>query len=38
MHFNGISAMNDRSYFPMLEKAGGRSPKYNAMIGYLRGR
>ena len=38
MHFNGISAMNDRSYFPMLEKAGGRSAKYNAMIGYLRGR
>ena len=38
MHFNGIATMNDRSYFPMLEKPGGRSPKYNAMIGYLRGR
>ena len=38
MHFNGISAINDRNYFPMLEKPGSRSPKYNAMISYLRGR
>jgi len=38
MHFNGISAINDRNYFPMLEKAGTRSPKYNAMISYLRGK
>jgi len=38
MHFNGISAMNDRNIFPMLDKPGGRSAKYNAMISYLRGR
>ncbi len=38
MHFNGIAEINDRNYFPMLEKAGKRTPKYNAMINYLRGR
>ncbi len=38
MHFNGIAAIDDRNYFPMLEKAGTRSPKYNAMINYLRGK
>lgn len=38
MHFNGIAAIDDRNYFPMLEKAGTRSPKYNAMINYIRGR
>ena len=38
MHFNGISAITDRNYFPMLPRAGTRTPKYNAMINYLRGR
>jgi hypothetical protein len=38
MHFNGIAKINDRNYFPMLEKAGTSSPKYNAMINYIRGR
>jgi len=38
MHFNGIAAIDDRNIFPMLEKAGTRSPKYNAMINYIRGR
>ena len=38
MHFNGIAAIDDRNYFPMLEKAGTSSPKYNAMINYIRGR
>ena len=38
MHFNGVAAIDDRNYFPMLEKAGTRSPKYNAMINYIRGR
>jgi hypothetical protein len=38
MHFNGIAAIDDRNYFPMLEKAGTRTPKYNAMINYLRGK
>jgi hypothetical protein len=38
MHFNGISEINDRNYFAMLEKAGTTSPKYNAMIKYIRGR
>jgi len=38
MHFNGIAAIDDKNIFPMLEKAGTRSPKYNAMINYIRGR
>ena len=38
MHFNGIAAIDDRNYFPMLEKAGTRSPKLNAMTNYIRGR
>jgi len=38
MHFNGIAAIDDRNYFPMLEKAGTRTHKYNAMINYVRGR
>ena len=38
MHFNGVAAIDDRNYFPMLEKAGTSSPKYNAMINYIRGR
>ncbi len=38
MHFNGIAAIDDRNIFPMLEKAGTRTPKYNAMINYLRGK
>jgi len=38
MHFNGIAEIDDRNYFPMLEKAGTSSPKYNAMINYARGR
>ena len=38
MHFNGIAAIDDRNYFPMLEKAGTRTPKYNAMTNYLRGK
>ena len=38
MHFNGIAEINDYNYFPMLEKAGTRTPKYNAMINYLRAR
>ncbi len=38
MHFNGIAAIDDRNYFPMLEKSGTRTPKYNAMINYLRGK
>jgi hypothetical protein len=38
MHFNGIAAIDDRNYFPMLEKAGTRTSKYNAMINYLRGK
>ena len=38
MHFNGIAAIDDRNYFPMLEKAGTRSPKYNAMVNYIRGK
>ena len=38
MHFNGIAAIDDRNYFPMLEKAGTSSPKYNAMVNYIRGR
>lgn len=37
MHFNGIAATDDLNYFPMLDKPGGRSPKYNAMLAYLRG-
>ena len=38
MHFNGIAAIDDRNYFPMLEKAGTRSPKLNAMVNYIRSR
>lgn len=38
MHFNGIAAIDDRNYFPMLEKAGTRSPKLNALTDYLQGR
>lgn len=38
MHFNGIAKIDDRNYFPMLEKAGTTSPKYNAMVNYLRGK
>jgi len=38
MHFNGIAAIDDRNYFPMLEKSGTRTSKYNAMINYLRGK
>ena len=38
MHFNGIAAIDDGNYFPMLEKAGTRSPKLNAMTNYIRSR
>lgn len=38
MHFNGVAEIDDRNYFPMLEKVGTSSPKYNAMINYMRGR
>ena len=39
MHFNGIATINNRSYFGMLDNVEQHSsPKYNALIGFLRGR
>ncbi|MCK5903240.1 MAG: hypothetical protein KAG28_08840 [Cocleimonas sp.] len=39
MHFNGIATINNHSYFGMLDNVEQKSsPKYNALIGFLRGR
>jgi hypothetical protein len=39
MHFNGIATINNHSYFGMLDNVEQHSsPKYNALIGFLRGR
>ena len=39
MHFNGISNIDNRNYFAMLERPENpNSAKYRALIGYLRGR
>ncbi len=39
MHFNGISNIDNHNYFAMLERPERpNSPKYNALINFLRGR
>lgn len=39
MHFNGIATINSRSYFGMLDNVEQHSsPKYNALISFLRAR
>ncbi|HIO91573.1 MAG TPA: hypothetical protein EYG68_01865 [Leucothrix mucor] len=39
MHFNGIATINNHSYFGMLDNVEQHSsPKYNALINFLRGR